>query len=132
MKLVLASKNPGKLRELQDILGSMQVEVLLESQAGIDLEVEETGTTFEENSFLKADAVMRASGLPAIADDSGLMVDALDGAPGIYSARFGGLSSDGERTALLLDSPGTEDCAVCQRHYLLLSGWTCPARNGCV
>ena len=90
MKLVLASKNPGKLRELQEILGSLGVEVLLESQVGLDLEVEETGTTFEENAFLKADAVMKASGLPAIADDSGLVVDALDGAPGVYSARFGG------------------------------------------
>lgn len=103
MKLVLASKNPGKLKELQEILGSLGVEVLLESQVGLDLEVEETGTTFAENAFLKADAVMRASGLPAIADDSGLVVDALDGAPGVYSARFGGKESDGERTALLLE-----------------------------
>lgn len=103
MKLVLASKNPGKLRELQEILGSLGVEVLLESQVGLDLEVEETGTTFEENAFLKADAVMKASGLPAIADDSGLVVDALDGAPGVYSARFGGRESDAARTALLLE-----------------------------
>ena len=103
MKLVLASKNPGKLRELQEILGSLGVEVLLESQVGLDLEVEETGTTFEENAFLKADAVMKASGLPAIADDSGLVVDALDGAPGVYSARFGGKESDAARTALLLE-----------------------------
>lgn len=103
MKLVLASKNPGKLRELQEILGSLGVEVLLESQVGLDLEVEETGTTFEENAFLKADAVMKASGLPAIADDSGLVVDALNGAPGVYSARFGGKESDAARTALLLE-----------------------------
>lgn len=102
MKLVLASKNPGKLKELQEILGGLGVEVLLESQAGLDLEVEETGTTFEENAFIKANAVMRASKLPAIADDSGLVVDALDGAPGIYSARFGGMKSDEARTALLL------------------------------
>lgn len=103
MKLVLASKNPGKLRELQEILGSLGVEVLLESQVGLDLEVEETGTTFEENAFLKADTVMKASGLPAIADDSGLVVDALNGAPGVYSARFGGKESDAARTALLLE-----------------------------
>ena len=102
MKLILASKNPGKLRELQEILGSMQVEVLMESQVGLDLDVEETGTTFEENSFLKADAVMKASGMAAIADDSGLVVDALDGAPGVYSARYGDLHSDAERTAYLL------------------------------
>ena len=103
MKLVLASKNPVKLRELQEILGSLGVEVLLESQVGLDLEVEETGTTFEENAFLKADTVMKASGLPAIADDSGLVVDALNGAPGVYSARFGGKESDAARTALLLE-----------------------------
>lgn len=102
MKLILASKNPGKLRELQEILGALQVEVLMESQVGLDLDVEETGTTFEENSFLKADAVMKASGMAAIADDSGLMVDALDGAPGVYSARYGNLHSDAERTEFLL------------------------------
>ncbi|MGO5114911.1 XTP/dITP diphosphatase [Candidatus Avoscillospira sp. LCP25S3_F1] len=102
MKLVLASKNKGKLRELQTMLRDIPVEVLLESQVGIDLEVEETGTTFEENSCLKAMAVMKASGLPAIADDSGLVVDALDGAPGVYSARYGGLDSDEARTAYLL------------------------------
>ena len=102
MKLILASKNPGKLRELQEILGSLHVEVLMESQVGLDLDVEETGTTFEENSFLKADAVMKASGMPAIADDSGLMVDALDGAPGVYSARYGNLHNNAERTAYLL------------------------------
>ena len=102
MKLILASRNPGKLRELQEILGTMGVEVLLESQVGLDLEVEETGATFEENSFLKADAVCRGSGMAAVADDSGLMVDALDGAPGVYSARYGGLHCDAERTAYLL------------------------------
>lgn len=103
MKLVLASKNPGKLKELQEILGGLGVEVLLEAEAGVDLEVEETGTTFAENALLKADAVMKASGLPAIADDSGLVVDALDGAPGVYSARFGGKDTDAARTALLLE-----------------------------
>ena len=102
MKLILASKNPGKLRELQEILGGLHVEVLMESQVGLDLDVEETGTTFEENSFLKADAVMKASGMAAIADDSGLMVDALDGAPGVYSARYGNLHNDADRTAFLL------------------------------
>lgn len=102
MKLVLASKNKGKLRELQAMLKDTPVEVLLESQVGIDLDVEETGTTFEENSRIKAMAVMEASGLPAIADDSGLVVDALDGAPGVYSARYGNLGSDAERTAYLL------------------------------
>ena len=103
MKLVLASKNPHKLLEMQTILGRLGLEVILESQAGVDVEVEETGTTFEENALLKATVVMKASGMAAIADDSGLMVDALDGAPGVYSARYGGLDSDAARTQLLLE-----------------------------
>lgn len=83
MKMVLASKNPHKLTELEAILSRLGIEVVLESQVGVDVEVEETGTTFEENAALKATAVMRASGLPAIADDSGLCVAALAGGPGV-------------------------------------------------
>ena len=105
MKVVLASKNAHKLQELQDILSAQGVEVILESAAGVDVAVEETGTTFEENSLLKARAVMEASGLPAIADDSGLMVDALNGAPGVYSARYGGPGlDDAGRYRLLLEN----------------------------
>ncbi len=105
MKVVFASKNAHKLQELQDILSAQGVEVILESAAGVDVEVEETGTTFEENSLLKARAVMEASGLPAIADDSGLMVDALNGAPGVYSARYGGPGlDDAGRYRLLLEN----------------------------
>ncbi|MEG1239853.1 MAG: XTP/dITP diphosphatase [Oscillospiraceae bacterium] len=94
MKFVLASQNQNKLRELREILQKMDIEVVSEADVGVDLEVEETGTTFEENSALKAHAVMQATGLPAIADDSGLMVDALNGAPGVYSARYGGPELD--------------------------------------
>jgi len=105
VKLVLASKNPHKLKELGDILSELGVEVLLESEAGVDVEVEETGTTFEENALLKARAVCEASGLPAVADDSGLCVDALNGAPGVYSARYGGEGlSDTDRYRLLLEN----------------------------
>ncbi len=89
MKVVLASKNQHKLVEISAILEKLGIELVLQSELGIDVDVEETGTTFEENSFLKADAVMRASGMPALADDSGIAVDALNGAPGIYSARYG-------------------------------------------
>lgn len=128
MKLVLASKNPGKLKELQEILGALGVEVLLERQVGLDLEVAETGTTFEENAFLKADAVMRASGLPAIADDSGLVVDALDGAPGVYSARFGGKESDAARTALLLEK--LEGVPAEQRTARFVSAIACCLPDG--
>ncbi len=105
MKLVLASKNPKKLAELDGILSSLGVEVCSEADIGLDLEVEETGTTFEENSLLKARAVMEASGLPAVADDSGLCVDALHGAPGVYSARYGGEGLDDTgRCRLLLEN----------------------------
>ena len=105
MKLVLASKNQKKLVEMNDILSHLGIEVCSEAEAGVDLEVEETGTTFEENSLLKARAVMEASGLPAIADDSGLCVDALGGAPGVYSARYGGEGlSDEQRYRMLLEN----------------------------
>lgn len=104
MKVILASKNQHKLTELSAILSQLGFEIALESEYGLDIDVEETGTTFEENSFLKADAVMKASGLPVLADDSGLMVDALDGAPGVYSARYGHKASDKERMAYLLEN----------------------------
>ena len=89
MKVVLASKNRHKLEEISKITEKFDIELVLQSELGIDIDVEETGTTFEENSFLKADAVMKASGLPALADDSGIAVDALGGEPGVYSARYG-------------------------------------------
>ncbi len=105
MKLVLASKNEKKLIEMQEILSRLGVEVCLESDVGVNVEVEETGTTFEENSLLKARAVMEASGMAAIADDSGLCVDALGGAPGVYSARYGGEGLDDTgRYRLLLEN----------------------------
>ena len=88
MKVVLASHNQKKMVEMKAILSQMGVEVLSQAEVGVDLEPEETGTTFEENARIKAQAVMQATGLPAIADDSGLMVDALGGDPGVYSARY--------------------------------------------
>jgi XTP/dITP diphosphohydrolase len=105
--MVLASKNQKKMKEMNEILSGMGVEVCLQSDVGIDIDVEETGTTFEENSLLKARAVMEASGLPAIADDSGLCVDALNGAPGVYSARYGGegLDDTGRYKLLLANMP---------------------------
>ena len=89
MKVVLASKNPHKLVEISKITEKFGFELVLQSEIGVDIDVEETGTTFEENSLLKAEAVMKATGLPALADDSGIAVDALNGEPGIYSARYG-------------------------------------------
>ncbi len=105
MKMVLASKNAHKLVEMSAILSQLGVEVILESDAGVNVDVEETGTTFEENSLLKAKAVMEASGLPAIADDSGLCVTALGGGPGVYSARYGGEGlTDKDRYELVLEN----------------------------
>ena len=89
MKVVLASKNKHKLVEISKITEQFDIELVLQSELGVDIDVEETGSTFEENSFLKAEAVMKATGLPALADDSGIAVDALNGEPGIYSARYG-------------------------------------------
>ena len=89
MRVVLASKNRHKLEEISKITEKFGIDLVLQSELGVDLDVEENGTTFEENSFIKAEAVMKATGLPALADDSGIAVDALNGEPGIYSARYG-------------------------------------------
>ena len=108
MKVVLASKNPHKLVEIDAILSRLGIELVLQSELGIDVDVEETGTTFEENSFLKAEAVCKASGMPALADDSGIAVDALNGAPGIYSARYGFDESLDDRGRMMLLLKNTE------------------------
>ena len=105
MDYIIATHNMKKRDELHRILSPLGINVLLAEEAGVELtDVEETGTTFAENAALKAKAVMEASGLPAIGDDSGLCVDWLRGAPGIYSARYGDLDSDPARCALLLQN----------------------------
>ena len=96
MKIILASNNKGKLCEMRELLADLGIEVLSQKEAGFNIEVEETGTTFEENSYLKASAITALSGLPAVADDSGLMVDALGGEPGVYSARYTGNPEDSD------------------------------------
>ena len=103
-KLLLATTNPGKLEELRALLSDLAVELLTPIQLGLDLTVEETGKTYAENAALKARAYAAASGLPALADDSGLEVDALGGAPGLQSARFSPLpgATDADRRAHLL------------------------------
>ena len=128
MKLVLASKNPHKLREMETILSQLGLEVVLESDVGVDVDVEETGTTFAENALLKARAVMEASGMAAIADDSGLMVDALGGAPGVYSARYGHLDSDQARTAYLLKN--LEQVPAGERSARFVSAIACVLPDG--
>ena len=103
MKYVLATANPGKIREMQEILSGIGIEAVSREELGIDIEIEETGTTFYENALLKARAICEESGLPAIADDSGIAVDALGGAPGVYSSSYGGddLDNDGRCEFLL-------------------------------
>ena len=111
MKVVLASQNKKKIVEMKDILSKMGVEVLSQADVGLNLEPEETGATFEENARIKARAVMEAAGIPAIADDSGLCVDALNGGPGVYSARYGGpgLDDTGRWQLLLRNMAGQTD-----------------------
>ena len=105
MRFVLATHNPGKLREMGEILKDFGIEVVSPRDLGITVDVEETGTTFAENAMLKAKAICKEANLPAIADDSGLCVDALNGAPGVYSARYGGEGLDDKgRYMLLLSS----------------------------
>ena len=137
MRFIIASNNKNKLREIKDILSGLGAEAVSQSEAGLQFEAEETGDTFEENAMIKAKAACDALGEPAIADDSGLVVDALGGEPGVYSARYGGKScnSDPERTALLLrNMEGIGDrtarfvsCIAC----VFPNGDAVPARGEC-
>ena len=115
MKVVLASKNKHKLVEISKITEKFGMELVLQSELGVDIDVEENGTTFEENSYIKAEAVMKATGLPALADDSGIAVDALNGEPGIYSARYGFDESLDDWGRLLLLLKNTEHVPDGQR-----------------
>lgn len=122
MKLILASNNKNKLREFGQLVSNMDIELIGQRDAGCDFEVEETGTTFEENAYLKCSAVTNATGIAAFADDSGLVVDALNGEPGVYSARYGlgHDASDADRYNYLLKKmEGIENrsarfvCSIC-------------------
>ena len=115
MRVVLASKNPHKLVEISKITEKFGIDLILQSELGVDIDVEETGSTFEENSYQKAAAVMKATGLPALADDSGIAVDALNGEPGIYSARYGFDESLDDWGRLLLLLKNTEHVPDGQR-----------------
>jgi len=104
MKFVLATANQGKIREMQEVLSAFDIELVTRKELGIELEIQETGSTFRENALLKAKAICEVTGLPAIADDSGFMVDALNGRPGVDSSSYGGegLSAE-QRCAYLLE-----------------------------
>lgn len=99
-KLVMATNNANKLREAREILAPLGIEVLSQREAGANCDPEENGTTFAENALIKARAVFEATGLPTIADDSGLCVEAMDGRPGVYSARY---APEGQHCSKLLD-----------------------------
>lgn len=103
--LLIATGNPGKIREIETILSSLQVQLISDLTLSQSLQVAETGKTYAQNARIKAEAYLKATGLPSLADDSGLEVDALDGAPGIYSARFSPLkdATDADRRAYLCD-----------------------------
>lgn len=116
-RLVLASNNFGKLRELRAILGDLY-DVYTMREIGVEMEVEETGTTFEENALLKAQALMDVCHCATLADDSGLCVDALDGRPGVYSARYSGVHGDDEaNNQLLLKELADVDAPNRTAHY---------------
>ncbi|PWH11967.1 MAG: non-canonical purine NTP pyrophosphatase, RdgB/HAM1 family, partial [Anaerolineae bacterium] len=104
-QLLIATRNKGKVREIQSLLKGLDVQVLTLNDVGLTIEVEEDGTTYQENAGKKARVYSQASGLIALADDSGLEVDALGGAPGLYSARYSGVpgATDADRRAFLLE-----------------------------
>lgn len=106
MRFIIASKNKKKIAELERILNPLGIRAVTETDLGISIpDVEETGKTFTENALLKAESACKSSGLPAIADDSGLCVDALNGAPGVYSARYSGENAtDKSNNALLIEN----------------------------
>ena len=121
-RLILASDNAHKYREFREILSGTDTEVIMRSEAGCDFEVEENGSTFAENAYIKAKSVTDRTGIPAVADDSGICTDHLNGGPGIYSARFGaGIAhNEHERMMYLLDQlKGAENrkaryvCSIC-------------------
>ena len=111
MKLAIATNNQHKLQEIRAILGDSFEELLSLKDLGIDVDVEETGTTLEENALIKARAILSLSGIATLADDTGLMVDALKGAPGVYSARYAGEEHDDakNRALLLKNLDGVKD-----------------------
>lgn len=130
MKYVIATHNAHKLVELRRILEPLGIEAVTDRDLGLELpEVDETGTTFAENAYLKAASACAFTGLPAIADDSGLVVDALDGRPGVYSARYGGEeATDDDRNVLLLGE--MKDVPVGQRQARFVSAVCCVFPNG--
>ncbi len=120
MKLLIATQNPGKVREYQHLLAELPIEILGLQDLGLaDMDVDENGESFEANALIKAQAYAEAAGVMVLADDSGLVVDALDGRPGIYSARYGGPGLDNAgRRALLLQEMASVPAAERTAHFM--------------
>jgi XTP/dITP diphosphohydrolase len=106
IKLLLGTNNPGKIREIRSLLGGLEQEVLTPKELGLDLKVKETGNSYQENAIIKAQAFAKAAKLWCLADDSGLEVEVLDGAPGLYSSRYAGKpgATDADRRRALLQN----------------------------
>lgn len=126
MKVIIATKNEGKVREFRELLTPLGYEPVSMREAGIEAEINEDGETFEENAHIKAKEIRKVSGLPVIADDSGLEVEFLGGAPGIYSARYAGENAtDAQRNEKLLeemrgvDKPLRKARFVCAIYFIL-------------
>ena len=135
-KIIFASNNKGKIKEVKEICKDMQVEIVSMKEAGIDIDIEENGTTFEENALIKAEAVMKLTGELTIADDSGLEVDYLNKEPGVYSARYMGEDTSYEiKNQALLDRlkgvPKEQRTArfVCAVAAVFPDGETCVRRE---
>lgn len=135
-KIILASNNKGKIKEVKEICKDMQVEIVSMKEAGLDIDIEENGTTFEENALIKAEAVMKLTGELTIADDSGLEVDYLNKEPGVYSARYMGEDTSYEiKNQALLDRlkgvPKEQRTArfVCAVAAVFPDGETCVRRE---
>lgn len=127
MTFVLASNNAGKLKEMKALLSELGVDLISQREAGLELDVDENGATFAENAVIKARAACEASGFPSISDDSGLCVEALGGAPGVYTARYGGsgLSDEARYRLLLKNMERVED-----RRAKFVSAIACVMPNG--
>lgn len=137
MKLIIASNNKGKIREYKELLAPLGYEAVSQSEAGVNIEAEETGKTFAENAAIKARAIYELKKCAVLADDSGLAVDALGGEPGVYSARYGGLSTDEERCGLILEKlKGVEEenrgaRFICVIHFIRADGTEISVEGRC-
>ena len=130
MKVVVATRNKGKLRELLPLLAHLELELRTIDELAPEAELREDGVTFVENALAKARQAARATGLPAIADDSGLEVDALDGAPGVYSARYAGPGADDDQNnAKLLEALRGVPAARRRARFRCVAVFVDPARG---